>query len=308
MPAAVHQREFWLKLREGGGSRFARSWWPATQPQAIMCIVPGLGDHSGRYAPLAMQLVTRGIGVLSMDLQGHGLSPGRRGCIDSYPKFLSEVANLVQWARGGDELSQRVADDSNRDDHPISLDHWPDDDRLQVCLYGHSMGGNLVLNSVLHGLAKPDRLIASAPMLRAVHPPGPMFMRIARILKIIAPNWRLKAPVRKEFLSHLNSEQEAYQHDPLMHRRVSLRLGASLIDSGLWAIEQAAQLNVPTLLLHGSEDRITDPLASVEFTRTAMGGGAPTQLITYNGMLHDLHRDQGRERVIADIANWALGN
>ncbi len=269
-----------------------------------MAIVPGLGDHSGRYAALADQLVQRGIAVVSMDLQGHGLSPGWRGCIDAYESLLSEVGWLTRFARGGDELAQRA--NQSPSDQPIRMEHWPDDRNTPVCLYGHSMGGNLVLNSIMHQYAEPDRAIASAPMLRAVHPPGPLFMKIARMLKAIAPHWQLKAPVRKEWLTHLNTEQVAYEVDRLMHRRVSLRLGAGLIDSGLWVLENADKLRLPCLLLHGSEDRITDPLASQEFAQSAVSAGSPVQLVTYFGMLHDLHRDHGKERVVQDIGNWVL--
>jgi alpha-beta hydrolase superfamily lysophospholipase len=131
-------------------------------------------------------------------------------------------------------------------------------------------------------------------------------MKIARLLKMIAPHWRLKAPVKKELLSHLNSEQAAYEVDRLMHRQISLRLGAGLIDSGLWALEHAAEVPLPCLVLHGSEDRITDPAASAQFAQRATAAGAPVQLRTYLGMLHDLHRDQGREKVIEDIAQWVV--
>ncbi len=303
MTDTTTEHEHWLIL-PGGGRRLARTWWPAEAPLAIMAIVPGLGDHFGRYAALAEQLMQRRIAVVSMDLQGHGLSPGWRGCIDSYAGLLGEVECLTRFARGGAELQQRAS--VALVDQPISLKEWPEDRSLPVCLYGHSMGGNLVLSATMRQVAAPDRVIASAPMLRAVHPPGPLFMRVARMLKLFAPNWRLKAPVRKELLSHLNSEQAAYEVDRLMHRRVSLRLGADLIDSGIWILEHAEQVRLPSLVLHGSEDRITSPQASQDFAQSATAAGAPVQLLTYFGMLHDLHRDQGKERVIRDIGNWVL--
>ncbi len=301
---SLTEHQHWLIL-PGGGRRLARSWWPAVPARAVMAIVPGLGDHSGRYADLAAQLSQRGIAVVSMDFQGHGLSPGWRGCIDSYDALLSEVGSLTCFARGGQELQSRAA--VTLSDQPIRLDHWPEDRNLPVCLYGHSMGGNLVLNALMRSFAQPERAISSAPMLRAVHPPGPLFMKIARMLKLVAPHWRLKAPVRKELLSHLNSEQVAYEVDRLMHRRVSLRLGAGLIDSGLWILENADQLKTPCLLLHGTQDRITDPHASQEFTRAASASGSPVALRMYADMLHDLHRDHGKEQVILDIGDWVLG-
>ena len=300
----VEQRQFWLRL-PSGQKRFLRSWWPIEPAaRAIMCIVPGLGEHSGRYTPLALSLAAMGAAVLAMDLQGQGMSPGWRGCVTSYTSLLEEVRNLVQLARGGKKLPQLLAQGSLDRDRPLTLERCPTDNSAPICLYGHSMGGNLVLNAVLKQVAQPDRLIASAPMLRAVQPPRAAIVRLARALMHIAPHYRMKAPVRKEYLSHVESEREAYGSDPLVHRQISLRLGAGLIDSGAWALHNAHLLDRPCLILHGSEDRITDPSASEQFAAAATAAGAHCNLIIYPGMLHDLHRDEGRDRVIADIARW----
>lgn len=311
MPITFETRDYWLRF-PNGAKRFARTWWPGSAtPKAILCIVPGLGEHTGRYAPLARKLVEQEIGVVSIDLHGQGLSPGWRGCIQSYEALLEDVAGLIQFARGGDTLIRTATlpvrgEQAWGSDAAIDLSNWPDDHSLGVCLYGHSMGGNLVLNTALRSVAEPNSVIASAPMLRAVHPPGPLTIRIARVLNRIAPHYRLKAPVRKEYLSHIVSETEAYERDTLVHRRVSLRLGAGLIDSGIWAIANANLLRQPCLVMHGDEDRITDPEASKQFVAAAAASGAACQIEVYPGMLHDLHRDEGREQVIARITQFAL--
>ncbi len=85
------------------------------------------------------------------------------------------------------------------------------------------------------------------------------------------PHARLTAPVRREWLSHVQGEQLAYRRDPLMHRKLSLRLGAGLLDSGAWALEHADQVQIPTLVLHGDQDRITDAGASQEFAAGLAG-------------------------------------
>ncbi len=200
-----------------GGMRMLRMWWPKQdQPLALMVVVHGLGDHSGRYAPLAEELNRHRIGVLSMDLPGHGLSPGWRGCIHSYDGLLLEIASLVQLAGCQQQLHERATNTEWPTDQPMDFQQWLSASASQahdftgcicfttsqaaslhrlhscigfaggsnlgwpVCLYGHSMGGNLVLNASMRGLAKPDREIASSPMLRAVHPPAPMVIRLER--------------------------------------------------------------------------------------------------------------------------------
>jgi len=273
-------------------------------PHTILCAVPGLGEHSGRYQGLAEQVVDDGGALVSLDLHGQGYSPGWRGCIDSYDSLLSEVAALVQLARGGAQLEELAHSPDDTIDRTIDLAQWPDDRSTPVCLYGHSMGGNLVLNTVMRGRSVPERLIASAPMLRAVQPPSQAFMRVARLLMICLPHYRLKAPIRKEYLTALPAEIEAQAQDPLIHRRISLRLGASLIDSGQWALANPQLLRQPCLMIHGTADRITDHRASIDFASRARAAGAPCWLKLYPDMLHDIHRDAGREQVLADILKW----
>ncbi len=300
------ERNGWLVMRSGV-KRLYRMWWPAaTAPRVIVAIVHGLGDHSGRYTPLAAKFVSTGIGVLAIDLQGQGLSPGWHGCISSYDDLLNEVSGLVQFARGGSALDQLASDHLPQSDVAIRLNDWEHDASRTVCLYGHSMGGNLALNSVIRNVAHPDRVIASAPMLRAVHPPAPVIVKLARVLMKVAPHFRLTAPVRKEWLTHIPVEKEAYVKDPLIHRRVSLRLGAALMDSGVWAIENAEHLKTPCLIVHGSEDAITDPHASQQFASRAAAAGAPLHLKIYHGRLHDLHRDDGSHEVVQDLSRFIL--
>ena len=60
-------------------------FWPAAQPRAraSVLIAHGMGEHSGRYQPLAQVLNKAGYHVLAPDLRGHGVH-GRRVFLDAY--------------------------------------------------------------------------------------------------------------------------------------------------------------------------------------------------------------------------------
>ena len=250
--------------------KFLHVWEPASVPTAVVCIVHGLGEHGGRYRRLAADLVRAGLAVVAFDQQGHGQSPGKRGCIDSYEALLIDIGMVLRWA-------DRC---------------FPDIPRI---LFGHSMGGNLVLNYVLRMDHPPEAMISSSPMIRSVREPGWLFESVARMLLTVAPNFRLKSNVVAERLMSDREEQQEFYSDALFHSRLSLRLGAALLDSGRWMLDNAQKLQVPTLLVHGTNDYLTSHIASAEFAKRA---AEICQLELYEGQLHDTFRDRERDRVI----------
>lgn len=267
-------------VRVSGGSRFCHQWMPATMsPWAALTLVHGFGDHGGRFAGMATTLASFGIAVQALDLVGHGRSPGRRGCIDSYDQLLDEVYDSLQH----------------------STDSFP---RIPQFLFGQSMGGNLVLNLALRrplDVKRVDGLIVVSPMLRAGEMPKERFMDAGRWLAAKIPNWRIKAPVVVAKLSHDRRAQDAYSRDRWVHRNMSLRLAINLVDSGLWAIENSSLLETCTLLMHGSEDTLTCPKASQSFAEKS-NGIATFRL--WNGCRHDLHDELQRERVFDFMTRW----
>jgi alpha-beta hydrolase superfamily lysophospholipase len=244
-----------------------------------LTIVHGFGDHGGRFAGMATSLASIGLAVSALDLIGHGRSPGRRGVIDSYDQLLDEVERSVV-------CSQTV---------------WP---RIPHFLFGQSMGGNLVLNWLLRREVEEFDLmgtVVGSPMLKTPSMPREQIMNAGRWLARKLPNLRLPAPVQADKLSQDRRAQDAYLRDPWVHRTMSLRLAAGLIDSGLWAIEHAERLTVPTLVMHGSEDRLTCPHGSLEFASRS-GGMASHRL--WPGCRHDLHEEPQREWIFAFMIHW----
>ena len=117
-------------LRTLDGQTLKLRLWPAVGAvRGTVQIVHGLGEHSGRYAHVAVALNATGWHVAAHDLRGHGESSGKRGRLADSHAFMADVA-LVQ-----DDLQQR----------------WPGGARV---LLGHSMGGLIAGRFVAEGLAK----------------------------------------------------------------------------------------------------------------------------------------------------------
>jgi alpha-beta hydrolase superfamily lysophospholipase len=263
-----------------GHTRFVHQWAPLDEePWACVSIVHGFGDHGGRFAGMATSLASMGLHVIACDLVGHGRSPGKRGVIESYEQLLDEVERVLQFA----------------------CESLP---KVPHFLFGQSMGGNLVLNWAMRRAESGFPIfgvVAGSPMLRSPNTPKESIMNAGRWLAQRFPNLRIPTPVQVSKLSQDRRAQDAYLRDPWVHRTMSLRLAAGLIDSGLWAIEHASKLRIPALLMHGSEDTLTCPGGTRDFAERA---GKIATHRSWPGCRHDLHDEPQRERVFATMAHW----
>ena len=61
-------------------------------------------------------------------------------------------------------------------------------------------------------------------------------------------------------------------------------------------------ITIPVLIMHGTADKATVPAGSQFFYDTA--GSADKTLKLYEGHVHDLLNDTGKEQVMADILAW----
>lgn len=267
--------EKWVAFDEQR-EKYVHSWsLRGQQPIASVCIVHGLGEHGGRYHTLAERLATRGFQVLCFDQQGHGQSKLPAGCIESYSSLLKDIGDFASWA----ERTFGV---------PVSL-------------LGHSMGGNLVLNYALRMQNMPRCIISSSPMIRVARKRTWLVEQVGRMLLPFVPNVRLRSNTPVERIMDDPIEQQLLRDDALFHRRLSLRLGAALLDSGAWLLENADQLKTPTLLSHGTTDYLTCPKASAEFAERA---GPACHLTLWEGQLHDPFRGMEKERVIDSFVSF----
>ena len=278
-PWAVDHQAYMTETTPGT-ERFINTWIPfRTRPWASLTILHGLGDHGGRFNRIAVSLASSGIAVLAVDLLGHGRSPGPRGLIPSYETLLDEVGNSAN-------LASRT---------------W---EETPSFVFGHSMGGNLVLNWAIRRRFEAHSIqgvVAVAPMLRLARMPRPQFLKVGRWLEKRWPNLRVTAPVDVRQLCSDPIGQDAYRRDPYIHRKMSLRLGNALIDSGAWVLENAEQLDKPCLLMHGSDDTLTCPLATEEIAETI---GQQATLKIWPNCRHDLHYELQRETVVTYLLSW----
>jgi alpha-beta hydrolase superfamily lysophospholipase len=257
--------------RTRAGVTQLRRHWRSPHPQAVMLLVHGIDEHSGRYAHFAEVLGAQGIDVVAIDLVGFGGSGGRRGYVDSFEQYVDDaVDQLVEVRRLG----------------------------LPTVLYGHSMGGLIALLAVLRdGGPKPDALVLSAPAL-AAGIPKPL-RRVAPLAARVAPRLPVPSPIVASLLASDPHVAEEYRADPANVRVTTPALGADLLRAMDAANADLHDLGMPTLVVHGGDDRLV-PTASSEPLAALPG----VERRVYPGLRHEVHNERTGDDVVRDIGQW----
>jgi alpha-beta hydrolase superfamily lysophospholipase len=254
----------------------ANDWSPGQPPKAVVCLVHGLGEHSGRYAHVAQALNRAEYAVLAFDLRGHGQSGGPRGHTPSSEAFIEDIDCLLE------EASRR----------------YPGKPQF---LYGHSLGGALVLFYTLRRKPHVSGVVSTSPGLHSPLVEQKLKVAFAKALASILPVMTLPTGLDAELLSRDPQVVQAYKNDPLVHDRASLAMASSTIQAIEWTTEHAAEFEPPLLLVHGTEDKLTYPSGSQEFAGRV---GARCTLRLWEGLYHETHNEPEKDQVIAEIVQW----
>ncbi len=263
------------RLTKDGRKIYTKTWLPDEALRVNIILVHGIGEYCERYQHVAAFLTGIGCAVYGFDHIGHGRSEGKRGCM-SYDDAFSIINSFKS------ELLEK-------------------NPQIPLIIYGHSMGGGVVLS---YGTKYPEGvsgIIATSPAVGMANPMSPSMVKLLRILKKIAPNITVSNGLPADGISHDRSVVEKYQSDPLVHDKVSVTLGLDLMDWGdaLSAYDKAYP--VPLFVVQGTEDRLVDPVAAEKFATNLKGN------VTYKrfeGGYHELHNEPNKQELFDAIADW----
>ncbi|MBM3419854.1 MAG: alpha/beta hydrolase [Bacteroidetes bacterium] len=250
---------------------------PDTACAGVVVLIHGLGEHFGRYAGWAGRFLERGFAVAGVDLPGHGISDGKRGHISSY-----RVAdNLI------DELVKKAAAECHG---------------VPVVLYGHSLGGGIVLRYLLSRKPGVACAVVTSPWLKLAFEPAALKLILAMAVKKIAPAMVQPSGLNVNYLSRDKRVAAAYTSDPLVHDRISVSLFNEAVSSAACSLKNRHELTIPLLLMHGADDMITSPEGSRLFAEDS----PEAFLKIWEGGYHELHNDIIAGEVFEYIAGWLI--
>lgn len=251
--------------------------WRAPDAQANVLLTHGFAEYAERYVARYHGLVPKlnaiGLEVYGWDMRGHGRSAGARGVADLRDAVADHRAARRAIAAQGKPLF----------------------------LFGHSLGGLVTAASVADDASGVAGVVLSAPALLIS---APAHLRaIAGAVSVFAPSARLVPPLDADGLTRIAEEAEAYRNDPMVSDpRVPARTGATAISVAERAWTRYRDWSTPVLVLHGEQDRATDPEGSKRFA--AMIQAADKQLVLYPEGRHELLNDLDRDAAMDVILAW----
>ncbi|ODQ82390.1 hypothetical protein BABINDRAFT_29739 [Babjeviella inositovora NRRL Y-12698] len=263
------------KYIEIKGLKFRTHNWPvpADVPyKAKIIIVHGFCEHVVLYTKVCDQLCSEGYECFVFDQRGAGLtSPGKEKGITN---------DAFTYA----DLDQMIG---------LNLKSLPDGKKL--FLFGHSMGGGILLNVGIKGVFR-DRLagiVAMGPLIIS-HPktkPNPLLRAaLGQVCKIL-PNMKIDAKLQADYILGDSPWKQYLIDDPLCKAVGSLRQMQDMLVRGekLLDPEYASKMkkDLPVLITHGEQDYINDIKGSRQFFD--MCGSTDKKLTTYETGRHSLY-------------------
>lgn len=259
------------------GLRLFYQTWVPDAPKAVLVVVHGLGDHSGRYGPFIRYFVQQGFAVALYDQRGHGRSGGERAHAGQFQDFLQDLAQFVQ----------------------LTKERFP---KLPMFLVGHSFGGQVALNFVVRYAKGLRGIILSSPNVMLKLPVASWKKRVADWAQNSMGRMKLSHHIDSKMLSHDPEVVEAYNNDPLVFTHVTARLGAIIMHNLDIIMALASRIHVPALFLQAGSDAICSPEGTRAFFQRIPI--VKKQLKVYDGMYHELFNETNRDQVFADTGAW----
>lgn len=270
----MNQKEFFFNQSD---TKLYGAYFKPENVKAVVVLIHGMGEYFGRYTDHVIPYFYKNsFAVITYDQFGHGKTEGKRGHNPGFEKVLDCVSFAINKSK---EVFGKKS----------------------VFLYGHSMGGNVVINYVLRREHDLKGVIATSPFLKIAFEPPAWKLKIAKILLKIAPSLTMGNELDVNAVSRDKNEVDKYKKDPLIHDKVSPNYSIVFIESGQWAIDNAKKLNIPMLLMHGTGDQLTNYKGSQEFAKNADN---KITLELFDDGYHELHNDIIKNKVLDTMLSW----
>ncbi|MGA2318356.1 MAG: lysophospholipase [Thermodesulfobacteriota bacterium] len=270
-----HPEGFFKGVRDT--SIYFQSWLPESEPKAVLLIVHGLAEHSGRYMNIVDHFVPLGYAVYGIDHLGHGKSDGMRVYVERFEDYTNTLKIYFDMIR-----------------------RWQPE--KPIFLVGHSMGG---LISAVYLLDHQSELTGAVLSGAAVKVPSnitPVILAVGKMLSALMPRFGMLG-LEVDGVCQDPAVVQAYISDPLVHKgKITARLAAEMLKAMQRVSAEATKITLPIMVVQGSADRVVDP-AGAQMLYDAVSS-ADKEIRIYDGFYHEVFNEPKHGEVLRDVEIW----
>ncbi|WP_457553117.1 alpha/beta hydrolase [Desulfobacula sp.] len=252
-------------------------WMPEEEPKAILLIVHGVAEHSGRYMNVVNHFVPSGYAVYGIDHIGHGKSDGKKGFVERFQDYTKPLKKYFDKIQGW---------------HP----------QKPIFLIGHSLGGLISAAYLLEHQNEVSGAVLSGPGIKIPDNISKATILAGKILSAIMP----KAGVIQLDAAGVSRDPavvEAYIKDPLVYTgKITARLGAQMLKTMQHVTGNAAKIKLPIMIVQGSDDKLIDPTGA-QLLFDLIGSKEKT-IKVYDGFYHEVFNEPDHKKVLDDVKLW----
>lgn len=276
-PTAAEAQHEVGQLFSRDGTRLHWERYLPPRPRGTVAVLPGGGDHAGRYPALTRALVQAGLEVALLDFRGHGRSAGRRWHVDAFSRYHEDLDALLV------ALRERIGG-------------------RKLFLAAHSMGALIAATWGLEPGHAADGFVLSSPWFRPAVEPPRLKVALGLLAGRVVPWLPIATGLRLEDLTSDEEMQRWTDEDPLYGRKTTPRWFSEASAAQAALFPRMREFRHPLLVLAGTADRIADPSAGEAFVDQA--GSPDKALELYDGLRHELWNERDRDRTVGDAVSW----
>ncbi|KAF2809120.1 alpha/beta-hydrolase [Mytilinidion resinicola] len=272
-------------LWHDGVEFFTKRWVPkdSSPPRALVIFLHGFAEHIERYDHVWPRFAAEGFEVFGYDQRGFGKTGPRYGDT-TLEKQVADLEYAIQAERK-------------------RLDGGFDKETVPIYLYGHSMGGGIILSLMTRPRGKRENspdvrnmisgVICGAPWILRMNPPPKVLLWLIPYIAWIYPNLPLTKALNSHHLTSDPEVAEKIQSDPFFRGDIFIKTVSGMLFEGYRILSEGYGNwpgNLPILITHGEKDPSTSPEASRKFIEKL--DVRDKEFKSWPDMLHEGHNER----------------
>lgn len=267
--------EKYLKLKDGIELCYSKNI--PKSPKAIILIVHGFAEHMRRYDYVVDKFVENNYGVYRFDLRAHGKSGSPLGHIENFHDFVNDTNQMVELI-------------------------IKENKETSIFILGHSMGG---LITALYGIEHPEKIkgqIFSGAALNTLPSSKGIKGNVIKVGARVIPKVQIKNPINED-LCTVKQVYQDYINDPLILKKASFNFYYQFLNDGIEKLQKnIKKYNLPCLLTHGEDDKISPSKNSLDFYNNI--SSKDKEYKVYKDLYHEILNELEKDLVLEDMILW----